>query len=276
MRCCRWRGDSAKGIGPTFRAAGTPWKKRSNDETSQADETIANGSLSSNSAEGLGIDALLPGDILLYRPIFPNLSQRAISAATGSPYTHAAIFIGDGMIAESMPPRGVRSTEVSKSLGKSYVAVFRSQMGFGNNRVSELRDFVDDVVGKRKFYNAIAAAKVPSRSKAYVENSLEFIRENYGKTTSRDEYSELSFFCSAFVVACLAVVGIIGPSAQVAYEPDNFAPGHLNQDPTFGWLLGFLLPANSSVPEDDPILTGSTHWGDIDEARWWDGASTSS
>jgi cell wall-associated NlpC family hydrolase len=47
---------------------------------------------------------LLPGDVLLYRPRTPNLVQKAISLATDSPYTHAAIFLGDGLMAESMFP----------------------------------------------------------------------------------------------------------------------------------------------------------------------------
>jgi len=37
-------------------------------------------------------DNLLPGDVLLYRPRVPNLVQKAISSATDSQYTHAAIW----------------------------------------------------------------------------------------------------------------------------------------------------------------------------------------
>jgi hypothetical protein len=106
-------------------------------------------------------------------------------------------------------------------------------------------------------------------SKDHFDNQLDFIRKNYGKVTSHDEFAEQSFFCSAFVVACYTVVGIIGDSAQVAYQPDNFSPGQLHQDPTFGWLLGFLVPEGGSVPEDDPVLTQATCWRDLMSEWWW-------
>jgi hypothetical protein len=240
---------------------------RSNDDgTTAGDETaVGIGEAMTEGAVALRPTALLPGDVLLYRPIKPNLVQQGIAAATNSPYTHASIFLGDGTVAESMPPLGVRKTDVTKSLGGSYVAVLRSQYGFGEDRTNELLSFVDSVLGKKKFYNLIAATTVPLRQ----GGQLEFIRKNYGRFTSRDEFAEQSFFCSAFVVACFAVVGIIGPTAQVAYQPDNFAPGHLNLDPTFGWLLGYLVPDGAIVPADDPVLIGGTHWKDIEEDPWW-------
>jgi cell wall-associated NlpC family hydrolase len=42
---------------------------------------------------------LLPGDILLFRSIDQKRHQRKISAVTGSPYTHAAIYLGNGDLA---------------------------------------------------------------------------------------------------------------------------------------------------------------------------------
>ncbi|MCI4680593.1 hypothetical protein K9U39_18025 [Rhodoblastus acidophilus] len=50
----------------------------------------------------VSLDDLLPGDVLLYRPAGPNAVQRRISATTSSPYTHAAIHLGGGEIAESV------------------------------------------------------------------------------------------------------------------------------------------------------------------------------
>ena len=35
---------------------------------------------------------LLPGDILLYRPVHPDAVQREASEVTQSPYTHAGIY----------------------------------------------------------------------------------------------------------------------------------------------------------------------------------------
>lgn len=74
---------------------------------------------------------LLPGDVLLYRPGAPNLVQKAISSATDSPYTHVAIFLGNGLVADSMFPGGVRKRDLKESLeGSLCVAVLRTQLVF--------------------------------------------------------------------------------------------------------------------------------------------------
>lgn len=206
---------------------------------------------------------LMPGDVLLYRSRKIGSVQRAISEATRSPYTHAAIYLGDSFVAESNFPRGVRKHKLAPSIrGCRCVAVLRSQLGFGGNRPQKLSAFVDGVLGHKKLYNFIDALKFESQSAAYFDNQLDFIRKNYGKVTLHDEFAEQRFFCSAFVVACYSVVGIIDERAQVAYQPNYFSPGHLHQDPTFGWLLGFLVPEGGSVPADDPVLTQATCWRD--------------
>jgi hypothetical protein len=225
---------------------------------------------SSNSDLVLQPSDLLPGDLLLYLPRSPNVIQQRISSATGSPYTHSAIYLGSGLIAESGVPFGVTKSALTDSMqGNQCIAVLRSQLGFGGERPRKLNEFVAAVLENRKFYNLIAVARFPKRSAEYFANQLEFVRENYGKVTSHEEFAEQSFFCSAFVVACYAVVGIIGETAQAAYQPNNFSPGHLGEDPTFGWLLGYLVPEGGAFPPDDPLLTRATLWRDCQDARWW-------
>lgn len=212
---------------------------------------------------------LLPGDVLLYRPRNPNVVQNKISSSTGSPYTHAAIYIGNGQIAESVAPNGVRRQGLGPSMQDSQcVGVLRSQANFGGDRPSKLNDFVANVWLQNRFYNLIAALDFKRSSEDYFDNQLEFIRTNYGKVTTDEEFAQQSFFCSAFVVACYTVVGIIGESAQVAYPPQFFSPAGLYQDPTFGWLLGYLIPEGGSVPADDPLLS-ATLWRDLQDVRWW-------
>ena len=193
---------------------------------------------------------LLPGDVLLYRPKRPNVVQRKISASTCSPYTHAAIFVGDGQIAESVAWPcliGVRYYPLERSLkGSECVGVIRSQCVFSEDRVLQLKTFVADVVGQNKFYNLIAVARLPNESKKYFADQIEYIRENFGWINSREKFAMQSFFCSAFVVACYSVVGIVGETAQVAYPHQFFAPSDLYKDPTFGWLLGYLVPEGGS------------------------------
>lgn len=213
---------------------------------------------------------LLPGDVLLYRPSNPSIVQKAIVTATHSPYTHAAIYLGDGYIAESGAPQGVTKNALEASLrGSQCVAVLRSQLGFGHDRPARLVNFVDAVLKRGESYNFFAAVAFPRNSAHHFANQLKFIRENYGKVTSHEDFAEQSFFCSAFVVACYAVVGIIGETAQVAYQPNFFSPGHLYQDPTFGWLLGYLLPEDGAIPPEDPPLSQATLWRDVQDSRWW-------
>lgn len=213
---------------------------------------------------------LLPGDVLLYRSDNRKIHQRKISEATGSPYTHAAIYLGGGIVAESNFPRGVGKRTVEASIeGNRCIAVLRSQLGFGGNRPRKLNEFVDAVLKHGRFYDLIAVIGFEKTSKQYFDDQLELIRNNYGKVTSDEEFARQSFFCSAFVVACYSVVGVIDPTAQIAYLPDAFSPGSLYQDPTFGWLLGYLIPEGGAVPEDDPVLIRATLWRDLLDCRWW-------
>jgi hypothetical protein len=213
---------------------------------------------------------LLPGDVLLYRPRTPNLVQSKISEATGSPYSHAAIYLGGGMIADSRFPLGVKRRKLSSMMrGAQCVAVLRTQLGFGPRRAFELDAFVTSVVGSRKLYDLLGVRSFEERWAERSHNELDFLRANYGKVTTKEAFAKRSFFCSAFIVACYTVVGLIGASAQAAYPPDYFAPGHLFEDPTFGWLLGYLVPDHGAVPADDPLLTQATLWRDNLSARWW-------
>jgi hypothetical protein len=215
---------------------------------------------------------LLHGDVLLYRPHRPNAVQKRISSATDSPYTHAAIYVGDNVVAESVAWPcliGVRKHALEKSMrGSECIGVLRSQLGFGGDRPERLKVFIDDVLKGKKFYNLIAAYNLERNSKNYFDNQLEFIRTNYGKVTPHEKFAKKSFFCFVFVVACFSVVGIIGQTAQAAYPPEFFSPAGLHKHPTFGWLLGYLIPQGGSVPETDPLLE-MTLWRDCLYARWW-------
>jgi hypothetical protein len=149
------------------------------------------------------------------------------------------------------------------------VGVLRSQAGFGFDRQKQLNAFVASVLQRKRFYNLIAAHNFERDSEDYFGNQLKFIQDNYGKVTSHEKFAEQSFFCSALVVACYSAVGIIGSSAHVAYPPNFFSPAGLYRDPTFGWLLGYLLPEGGSIPENDPLLLETTLWRDLQSLRWW-------
>lgn len=95
---------------------------------------------------------ILAGDIPVYRSQSPSKVGYKITAVTNSPYTHTAISLGHGEIAEPNFPFGVRKGALSTSLqGKLCVGVLRSQCVFSEDRVKELHRFVDAVVDHRSF-----------------------------------------------------------------------------------------------------------------------------
>lgn len=220
--------------------------------------------------EGLIISPsdLLPGDILLFHSLSPNVVAKQISKVTGSPYTHAAIYIGDGEIAESKPPF-VKIRKLSSADTKGIrIGVLRSQMVFSHQRAAAVREFVQQLVAKHAAYDLTGALTFNGRNKEFHERLLDEIAANYGKVTTTDEFLKQAYFCSALVVACYTVTGVIGDTAQVAYQPNVISPGDLHRDPTFGWVLGYIVPAGENIPEDDPLKAG-TLWKGNWEERWW-------
>lgn len=211
----------------------------------------------------IGQNSLKPGDVLLHRSMRQKPHQQAISMITGSPYTHASIYLGGGQIAEATVADGVRIASLSEQLYGDYcVGVLRSQMGFGEARIRKLHEFVHALVEAKARYDLPGVMAYPSGSRRYLQDQLEVIERNFGKFTTAEELVKDSFFCSALVVACYYVVGIIDPSAQVAYPHKLISPADLYSDPTFGWLLGYLLPPGADVPFGDP-LGDITSWTEV-------------
>jgi hypothetical protein len=213
---------------------------------------------------------LLAGDILLHRSQKPDPISNQISKTTNSQYTHASIYIGDGCIAESVVPNGVRKVDLLSGISSALcIGVLRTQCGFDSNRADTLNSFVDTVIENGRLYDFRNVVSFEKASERYFSDQLNFINLNYGKVKSSGDFAKEAYFCSSFVVACWAAVGVIGSSAQVAYEPKFFSPAGLYRDPTFGWLLGYLLPNGGSIPEDDPLQNELTLWKDQQTLRWW-------
>lgn len=214
---------------------------------------------------------LLPGDILLYRPETPDRVGQLIMNVTKSSYTHAAIFLGDGKIAEALFPGGVAISNVEESLhGYLWVGVVRTQMGFGEARQKKLYEFVDAVIANGRLFHRSALIHFQEDSRTFFDQQLEIIRENFGKSASLEELAAKAYFCSGFITACYEAVGIIDESAQAAYPPEFFSPAKLYEDSTFGWVLGYVMPNGGpgSIPHDDPLLF-ATSWDDHFDIKWW-------
>lgn len=216
----------------------------------------------------LAASDLLPGDILLYRPKHPDFKQRKIAKATKSPYTHAAIYLGDGSVAESVRPR-VRVVTLSEAVaGCLCVGILRTQIDFADWRVKRLRAFIAALVANKAKYDLLGALSAVKRRENHMADELETIRRNFGKARSAADFVNSRYFCSALVVACYCIANLIGASAHVAYPTDIFAPGDLHRDVTFGWFLGYLVPRGHTVPTTDPLRL-LTSWTDLQSARWW-------
>jgi hypothetical protein len=208
---------------------------------------------------------LLPGDVLIYRPLVPDENENRIAQVTGSPYTHAAIYLGENEIAEAIMPNGVMINPLETSLQSSaYAAVMRSQCGWSEERVVELRVFAEKVAANAIPFHRRGLVRFSAVSESFFDNQLTIISERFGDFKTVDQLAAASYFCSGFVTACYAAVGIIGNSAQVVYPAEVYSPKHLYEDPTFGWLLGYLLTPGANVPLDDPTLK-VTRWADIDD-----------
>ncbi|MBY5767029.1 hypothetical protein HFO06_28690 [Rhizobium leguminosarum] len=207
---------------------------------------------------------LLPGDVLLYRPLRPNENEKRISQVTDSPYTHAAIYLGASKIAEATTPDGVMINPLDTSLeGSMYAAVMRSQCGWGRERIAKLNEFAQNVAGAGVPFHRRGLVRFSEASQEFFDNQMAIIGANYGELKTVEQLAAGSYFCSGFVTACYEAVGIIDETAQVAYPSEVYSPKHLYEDPTFGWLLGYLVPSGASVPSDDPTLA-VTRWVDID------------
>jgi len=222
--------------------------------------------------EGLLLDFknLLPGDILLVRDLDQKKLQREISAATESPYTHAAIYLGDNEIAEAMPlPSGVRERQLSDA-DKSgrVIGVLRSQMAFLNDRPKKLSKFVRTVVQAARGYDWRGVYNFEEVRSGFLLTVLDELRKNYGKVSPEAELVRRRYFCSAFIVVCYFVAGVIDDSAQIAYEPNAFSPADLYGDPAFGWLLGYITDDSNNIGHDDPLL-GLMQWRNDQAGQWW-------
>jgi hypothetical protein len=202
---------------------------------------------------------LLPGDILLFRPFSLKKHHKIISTATETPYTHAAVHLGNKQIVESTSPK-VQIRKLSDVNKKNYViAVLRSQCGFLKKREAALKHFASKLIEHGALTTG-PAYTFKERKDQFLTQLLNNLERNYGTITSEDEFVKRSYLCSALVVACYTVTGIIGDTAQQAYQPNVFSPGDLHRDPTFGWLLGYIIKNRrivlAATLSDSPCTSG--------------------
>lgn len=209
----------------------------------------------------IDVDELRPGDILLHYGKWWKVVPFFVRRFTGSPYTHASIYLGNGEIAEATPPK-VRKSLVANAIKESrHLAVFRSQMGFGKERNECLLNFVEEVINNKARYDFPGAWQVRN-NKAFLshqENAYEKLDAFFSTNPTPRNQVRNAYFCSAFVARCYCQVGIIHPSAEVLFKPTMYSPKGLSEEPTFGHVFGYLTKHGCAIPRNDPFLKRSSY-----------------
>jgi hypothetical protein len=194
------------------------------------------------------------GDILVCRPHTLDVIGKKIATRSGSPYTHAAIYLGTGEVGEASPGRGVCITRLAALCARyAHVAVLRHPDAFTHDRPARLRDFIQKLVSRRAGYSYYGAGRLDVRRRKRDDEMLDRI-QRYFKRGQILKWKSKSYFCSQLAVACVIDSGFVAESAVALYPPDSFYPGEFFRDPTFGLRVGFLArSATYQVPPDDPL-----------------------
>jgi len=197
------------------------------------------------------------GDILLYRTKKTSVISAVVRWRTSSPYSHAAIYLGDGQILEAVHPR-VRITPL-KIPRSGYIGVIRSQLGFGPERQEILRDFANQLVTNKARYDLRGVLDFDGIRRDTYWKSVDAILAGASKIQGD---RRTRYFCSALVARIWCVVGIADASAWHLFLQDLISPGGIVGDVNFGWFLGYLVPPGMTVPDGDP-LQRVTGWKDV-------------
>ncbi|SEM89280.1 hypothetical protein SAMN04488011_101839 [Palleronia pelagia] len=208
------------------------------------------------------------GDILIHQPTKPKMHQKKISEASNSAYTHASVYLGDDMVLEANPPQ-VRTRNIKDTLGsEGIIGVLRSQAVFTPDRKKALQEFAGELLGNNAKYDILGALKYTRLRSRHINSLLDILSERADRENNDFNFDKRKYFCSALVVACYCVVGIIDKTAYPLYPPEIHAPGDLLHDPTFGWVLGYIDVHGIGLSKDDPLRYG-TLWSEQD-SKWWD------
>jgi hypothetical protein len=200
---------------------------------------------------------LKPGDILLYRAQKKSIVSSIIRWWTGSPYSHAAIYLGDGKILEALFPR-IKINPLKIQRG-GYIGIVRSQYEFGPERVEVLHDFANQLVKNKARYDTLGVLQfIGIKSNVYRDNIAAVLA---GAADIRGD-ARTRYFCSALVARTYCIVGIADESAWSIFLGSLKSPGDIPLDINFGWFLGYLIPPGTTVPNDDPMQKG-TIWKEV-------------
>ncbi len=216
---------------------------------------------------------LQPGDVLLCRGKTEGVSPSAyvssqIAAATSSPYTHAALYLGNEEIVDARVLQGIRVRQLTELIADTqYIAAMRQPGVWDSDRVDRLKAFAKGLNELGAKYNTDAFARYvlepelnrkviwEAHRQAHQDTVMAQIEALFAGPPSPRENPLRKYFCSELVVAAFVHVGYLERGADVIYDPGHMAPGDIPRDHTFGYLVGYMAKgAPFDVPSDDPLL----------------------
>jgi hypothetical protein len=137
-----------------------------------------------------------------------------------------------------------------------HIAVLRHPDAWDDVRIDGLRDYAAALQALGTGYNYREALRYIANNRAHEAGMTDALTQYFGNGEQHPPTDLGPFFCSELVAACFVNSGFIHPSAAVVIAPGVQAPGDLANEPTFGFLVGFVaLDPSATVPEDDPLLT---------------------
>ncbi len=112
------------------------------------------------------------GDILLCSS---SQTSEKINEVTDSDYSHAAIYLGEGKIAESASG-GVRIVLISSLLEEyDHLAVLRNPHIWNEGRLKKLRKFIDKAINNSASFNRIGMRKYAERKDQHSSSGPELL-----------------------------------------------------------------------------------------------------
>ena len=215
---------------------------------------------------------LLPGDVLLHKSRSPTNYHKFISNYKSSPYTHAAIYLGNGMIAEVASQ--IRESKLSHAVSTScYIGVVRSPLGFNGRRPIVLRHFIKYLLGGRTgFYFLLFSNNFMRNNALFTSKEIARICNKYKYSLIQEGYIRNCHSRAQLIAACFSAVGIISSGTMTKlYELKVYTPELLYSDPTFSWYLGHLIPKGGCIVSNkDPLKYGAVpQWANYPNCKWW-------
>lgn len=192
---------------------------------------------------------LVPGDVIL---CCSAMTSDKAYQETDSNYSHAAIHISGGEIAESSC-KGVAITSVANLLDNyDHIAVLRNPYIWEGNRIDKLRNFVEKAVEDKASFNTIGIGKYQSRKSQHSISELQRLEQYFKGKLPEIEAERGTYFCSELVVASFLAIGVIDQSAAVVITPEVFSPGDIAKEATFGAFAGYIKASDEiEISEND-------------------------